>query len=126
MLLSSLMEQSRLTAVLIYGKIMRTNGYLQYLTHTEGGFNEDGEPIMGTDSWSTPVSCSIKTVTNNSKGRYDDGKFNQASYEVLVENSQIPIDTNRVRLVRHDVELGEYAVQGKPIPTTMDRVKIIV
>lgn len=126
MLLSSLMEQSRLTAVLIYGKIMRTNGYLQYLTHTEGGFNEDGEPIMDTDSWSTPVSCSIKTVTNNSKGRYEDGKFNQASYEVLVENSQIPIDTNRVRLVRHDVELGEYAVQGKPIPTTMDRVKIIV
>lgn len=126
MLLSSLMIQSRLTAVLIYGKIMRTNGFLQYLTHTEGGFNDDGEPIMGTDSWSTPVSCSIKTVTNNSKGRYEDGKFNQASYEVLVENGQVPIDTNRVRLMRNDVELGEYVVQGKPIPTTMDRVKIIV
>lgn len=126
MLLSSLMIQSRLTAVLIYGKIMRTNGFLQYLAHTEGGFNEDGEPIMGTDIWSTPVSCSIKTVTNNSNGRYEDGKFDQASYEVLVENGQVPIDTNRVKLFRHDVELGEYAVQGKPIPTSMDRVKIIV
>lgn len=105
---------------------MRTNGYLQYLTHTDGGFNEDGEPVMGTDAWSSPVSCSIKTVTNNSNGRYEDGKFNQASYEVLVENEQIPIDTNRVKLSRHDVELGEYAVQGKTIPTSMDRVKIIV
>ena len=126
MLLSSLMIQSRLTAVLIYGKIMRTNGILQYLTHTDGGFNDDGEPIMGTDSWSTPVSCSIKTVTSDSKGRYEDGKFNQASYEVLVENGQVPFDTNRVRLMRNDVELGEYVVQGKPISTTMDRVKIIV
>lgn len=105
---------------------MRTNGYLQYLTHTEGGFNEDGEPIMDTDIWSSPVSCSIKTVTNNSKGRYEDGKFNQASYEVLVESGKVPIDINRVKLARHDVELGEYAVQGKPVPTTMDRVIIIV
>lgn len=105
---------------------MRTNGYLQYLTHTEGGFNEDGEPILGTDLWSSPISCSIKTVTNTSNGRYEDGKFNQASYEVLVENGQVPIDTNRVKLSRHDVELGEYAVQGKPLPTSMDRVKIIV
>ncbi len=105
---------------------MRTNGYLLYLTHTEGGFNEDGEPIMGIDTWSTPIPCSVKTVTNNSKGQYEDGKFNQASYEVLVEDGQIPIDTNRVKLFRRDVELGEYAVQGKPIPTSMDRVKIVV
>jgi hypothetical protein len=105
---------------------MRTNGHLQYLTQTESNFNEDGEPIMGVSSWSSPVSCSIKTVTNNSNGRYEDGKFNQASYEVLVENEQIPLDTNRVRLYRYDVELGEFVVQGKPTPTSMDRVKIIV
>lgn len=105
---------------------MRTNGFLQYLTHTEGGFNEDGEPIDGIDNWSVPISCLIKTVTNNSKGRYEDGKFNQASYEILIEHGQVPIDINRVRLVRHEVELGEYAVQGKAIPTVMERVKIIV
>ena len=105
---------------------MRTNGFLQYFTHTDGGFNEDGEPIDGTGCWSTPISCFIKTVTNNSKGRYEDGKFNQASYEILVESEHVPIGINRVRLVRSDVELGEYAVQGKPIPTVMERVKIIV
>lgn len=105
---------------------MRTNGYLQYHIHTGGGFNEDGEPIPSVQSWSTPVTCSIRTVTNNSKGRYEDGKFNQASYEVLVESNKFPLDITRVKLVRDDMELGEYVVQGKPIPTIMERVKIIV
>ena len=94
--------------------------------HTDGGFNEDGEPIGGSDVWSGSIPCSINTVTNDSKGQYEDGKFNQASYSVLVGRNKIPLDTNRVKLVRNDVELGEFAVQGKPVPTTMDRVKIVV
>lgn len=106
---------------------MRTNGYLQYTIYSSGGFNEDGEPIaVGTATWSEAVPCHIKTVTNTSKGRYEDGKFDQASYEVLVETSNIPLDVNRVRLVRGKTDLGEFVVQGKPIPTVMERVKIVV
>lgn len=105
---------------------MRTNGYLQYQIHVAGGFDEDGEPIQSTSSWSEAVPCSIKTVTNSSKGRYEDGKFNQYSYEVLVEAYRFPTDINRVKLVRNDTELGEFAVQGKPTPTIMDRVIISV
>lgn len=106
---------------------MRANGYLQYCIYSQGGFDEDGDPIEGgVATWSETVPCSIQTVTNNSKGRYEDGKFNQASYEVLVENGTIPPDANRVRLVRGEVQLGEYPVQGKPIPTVMERVKIVV
>lgn len=106
---------------------MRTNGYLQYLIQTAGSFDDDGEPIQGANnSWSDPVPCSIKTVTNTSQGRYEDGKFNQYSYQVLVEEYHFPTDINRVKLVRNDTELGEFAVQGKPIPTTMDRVIISV
>lgn len=105
---------------------MRTNGYLQYLIHTAGGFDEDGEPIKGSDSWSDHVPCSIKTVTNTSQGRYEDGKFNQYSYQVLVEEYRFPIGINRVKLVRDDTELGEFAVQGMPTPTVMDRVIISV
>lgn len=91
-----------------------------------GGFNEDGEPDATVQSWSDSIPCNIKTVTNTSKGRYEDGKFNQASYEVLVESYHFPIDIKRVKLVRGKVELGEFAVQGMPTPTTMDRVIIIV
>lgn len=105
---------------------MRTNGVLQYQVVTKGGYNADGEPVAGSTSWSDPVPCSIRTVTNSSKGRYEDGKFNQYSYEVLVESANFPLGINRVRLTRGDTELGEYPIQGKPIPTTMDRVKIVV
>ena len=106
---------------------MRTNGTLQYSAPSAGGFNEDGEPIAaGTPSYSEDIPCLIRTVTNNSKGRYEDGKFNQASYEVLVETANCPLDINRVRLYRAGTLLGEYAVQGVPIPTTMNRVKIVL
>ena len=106
----------------ICGK-MRTNGILRYQIISETGFNDDGEPIA-SGSWSEEIPCSIKTVTNNSKGRYEDGKFNQASYEVLIET--IPLDVRRVKLERDGITLGEYPVQGLPTPTTMGRVKIIV
>ena len=51
----------------ICGK-MRTNGILRYQIISETGFNDDGEPIA-SGSWSEEIPCSIKTVTNNSKGR---------------------------------------------------------
>lgn len=102
---------------------MRTNGVLRYQIISRNGFNDDGEPIA-SDAWSDVIPCSIKTVTNNSKGRYEDGKFNQASYEVLVET--IPLDVRRIRLERDGILLGEYPIQGLPTPTTMGRVKIIV
>ena len=105
---------------------MRTNGYFQYSIHASNGFNEDGEPIATSPSWSENIPCSIKTIMNNSKGRYEDGKFNQTSYEVLVETANLPIEVTRIKLFRNGFELGEYAVQGLPTPTTMDRIKIVV
>ena len=106
---------------------MRTNGTLQYCILAEGGFNEDGEPIaVGTPTWSEEIPCSIKAITNNSKGRYEDGKFNQASFEVLVETANFPLDISRIKLERRGIVLGEFAIQGVPTPTIMDRVKIVV
>lgn len=107
---------------------MRTNGTLQYgiiALNTEL-FNQDGEPIAVGLTWSEEIPCSIKTVTNDSKGRYEDGKFDRASYEVLVETANLPIDITRVKLFRWGIDLGEFAVQGLPVPTTMNRIKIIV
>ncbi|MCC8175528.1 MAG: hypothetical protein LIO91_03750 [Bacteroidales bacterium] len=108
---------------------MRTNGSLWYLRSTaQGGFNEDGEPIEGVELWSDPIPCAIQTLTNTSKGRYEDGKFNQYSFEVLIEPSNLPVNValNRVRLRRLGVGLGEYVVQGLLEVTTLDRLKIVV
>lgn len=105
---------------------MRTNGTLQYCIFKGGRFNDNGEPIAGKLLYSDAIPCLIKTITNNSKGRYEDGKFNQYSYEILIETANIPFNVKRVRLNRDGIELGEFTVQGFPIPSTMDRVKIVV
>ena len=107
---------------------MRTNGTLKYsiIVPNSEIFNQDGEPIAVGISWSEDIPCSIRTVTNNSKGRYEDGKFNQYSYEILVETANLPIDVRRVKLFRCGIDLGEFAVQGLPVPTTMNRIKIVV
>lgn len=104
---------------------MRTNGTLQYNIHTGGGFNDDGEPVASVDTWSEDVRCFIRTATNET-GRYEDGAFIQASYEVLVEDGRIPLEANRVKLTRGKTELGDFAVQGIPLPLTMNRIKIVV
>lgn len=105
---------------------MRTNGTLRYCTFTEGGFNDDGEPIAGSEEWSDAIPCLIEVKTDSSDGIYEDGTFHQSSYEVLVEDGEVPLDVNRVRLVRGSVSLGDFEVQGRPLPTVMDRIKITV
>lgn len=105
---------------------MRTNGTLQYCITNTVVFDENGIPVNAICQWSNDVRCSIQTVTNKSDGRYEDGRFNQYSYSIFVEDGQVPMDINRVRIVRDGVELGEFAVQGMPVPTTMGRIKITV
>lgn len=104
---------------------MRTNGILKYCIPSMS-FNDDGEPSWGDTSWSDGMPCLIKPITNNSKGRYEDGKYSQASYEVLVESACLPNDINRIKLQRDGQELGEFAVQGIPTPTSMHRTILIV
>lgn len=107
---------------------MRTNGYLYYPNAvTAPQFDEDGVPLSTPSStWSDAVPCHIRTVSSTSKGTYEDGVFHQASYEVLVERNAIPENTQKVKLVRGAVELGEFQVQGYPETINLDRIKIIL
>jgi len=109
---------------------MRTNGILYYPTNaaTAPQFDEDGVPVVSTPSslWSDPVPCHIRTLSSSSKGTYEDGTFHQASYQVLVERNAIPEDTQKVKLERGGVTLGEFQVQGFPESINLDRIKIIV
>ena len=105
---------------------MRTNGTLQYSISSGGGFDEGGAPIPESETWSEEIPCSIKTVTNNSRGRYEDGRFDQTTFDVLVEYGTIPLSVTFVKLARNGVFLGDFRLQGKPIPTTMCRIKFSV
>lgn len=103
---------------------MRTNGILRYEVVREGGVDEYGEVIAPSSEWSEPVPCSIKTNSDNRKGKYEDGEFRQASFTVLVELTPFPYV--RVSLQRSGEELGEYRVLSSEPLTSVGRTQIIV
>lgn len=110
---------------------MRTNGYL-YIKQSAAasgeatGFDGDGDPISGTPTFSSPIPCSIKTVTDSRKGRYEDGIFRQASFEVLLEQPSEPFTAKEIRLERFGETLGDYSVQSVEQATLLGRIIITV
>ena len=105
---------------------MRTNGTMTYRTGAAvGQFDEDGQPIVAESEWSAPVRCFIKTNTHDNKGVSVSGTFTHEAYEVLIERIPGGLDTETVRLVRRNRELGEFKVQDIQ-EVSLDRIKIIV
>lgn len=110
---------------------MRENGLLyikQAPARSDGetGFDEDGNPIAGVPSYADPIPCYIRTVTDNRKGRYEDGVFRQASFEVLLEQPGEHFTASVVKLERYGDSLGEYTVQSIEPITTQGRIRITV
>lgn len=105
---------------------MRTNGFLQYEIIKKGSdFDKYGEPVTGASvEWSEPIPCSIKTNSDNCKGKYEDGEFRMASFTVLIEEQDF--NANRIRLERSGRELGEYRVQNIEDLEASGRIKITV
>lgn len=79
---------------------MRVNGTLSYLIEQTSSFDDDGVPTPAEPTWSQPVECWIQTNTHNERGTYQDGKFTQASYLVLIERQHLDRVPSRVRLKR--------------------------
>lgn len=105
---------------------MRTNGTMTYrICAAEGQFDEDGQPITADSEWSEPVRCFIKTNTHDNKGTSVSGTFTHEAYEVLIERIPEGLDTDTVRLVRGNRELGEFKVQDIQ-DVSLDRIRIIV
>lgn len=105
---------------------MRYNGTIQYEETTNGGKNEYGEPIPAQSGWSEPIKCSIKANTDTRKGKYEDGKFRQASYVVLLECQKIPPCISRVRITRYTENLGEHDILNIEPLITVGRIQILV
>lgn len=104
---------------------MRHNGVLYNQILTEGGLNEWDEPVAAVQSWDRPIPCVIKTNSDTRKGKYDDGKFRQASFTILIEGS-IGADLKRIKLRRGAEALGEFDVISIEPLTTVGRTQIIV
>ncbi len=105
---------------------MRANGTMTYRTGASAGrFDDDGQPIVAETEWSEPIRCFIKTNTHDNKGTSVGGTFTREAYEVLIERMPGGLDTDTVRLVRRNKELGEFKVQDIQ-DVSLDRIKIIV
>lgn len=105
---------------------MRTNGTMTYrIGAAERQFDDDGQPIITESVWSDPIRCLIKTNMHDNEGTSVRGTFTREAYEVLIERIPDGLDTDTVRLVRRNNELGEFKVQDIQ-DINLDRIKIIV
>jgi hypothetical protein len=106
---------------------MRTNGFLKYeIVKEVADFNEYGEPdTEAAVEWSEPVPCSIKTNSDNRKGKYEDGEFRVASFVVLIEE-QDKFSSSHIYLERSGEALGEYRIQATEALETVGRIQITV
>ena len=104
---------------------MRTNGSFQYEITNPGCFNEYGEPMESKTEWSDKIRCSVKVNSDTRKGKYEDGKFRQASYIVLTECRCLK-DVKRIRIERLTENLGEHDVLNIEPMTTVGRIQILV
>lgn len=106
---------------------MRINGSFSYEVTSPGGVNRHGEPIAATTAWSDPINCSIKANYDTRKGKYEDGKFRQASFVVLIESREIDMASiKRLRIMRGRENLGEYDVLSIEPLTSVGRIQITV
>ena len=97
---------------------MQYNGTIQYKVLSGGGLDGNGEPIISTVSWSEPIRCLYKTV-KHSNTIYQQGKFTDKSYEILIE-STVKLTNDRTQF------LGEFEVQDIEFVNRSGRVKITV
>lgn len=102
------------------------NGYISCKIIAGGGLDDDGYPILPSISWGEPIPCNIHANGQANVGVTTNGNvFETSAYEVLIE--QQPFTAEVVKLVRDDVDLGEFQVQGKPEQLNhIDNIKILV
>lgn len=100
------------------------NGTIQAKIMTEGGLDDNGNPIRPSEYWGVPIPCNIKTNQDSNRGKVDGNTFTIAAYEILIELQ--PFVGGRVKLVREGQELGEFSVQSSEPLTEVGITKILV
>ncbi len=103
---------------------MQYNGTIQYRILSGGGLDENSEPIKSDSSWSDPIRCLYRSV-KHTHGIYQQGKFTDSSYEILIESQEIEVDMVKLTNDRNKM-LGEFEVQDIVFLERSGRVKITV
>ena len=103
------------------------NGTLQVITKTGGGM-KNGRPVKVEESFGNPIPCNLKTITHDHRGKVVDGVFTRASFEVLVDLSDVPHFTAERVLLKDNrgMRIGEFRVQDIQHHDCVEAVKITV
>jgi hypothetical protein len=104
---------------------MITNGSIQKQVSSGTGLDENGDPVVSNPVWSEPIPCLIKTIKHDNKGIYPDGKFTQASFEILIEMQEFEAERILLKNSRNNFE-AEFEIQDIQFLDLVGRVKIIV
>ena len=108
------------------------NGKLGYTntTATAGDLDEHGMPVAASSTPSVEVVCTITTLSEDRKGRYDDGRYRNCMYSVTCNMEDVGVEFNLVKSVHlsHDIkgDLGNFQVQRIEFYTITQTVEIWV
>lgn len=91
------------------------NGTIEFKAKTAGGLDpESGYPMSAAAEWGEPYPCQWLPNSSNLLARVLGERFEQAAYEVLLEEQPLP-DSEQVRLTDADGEsLGEFSLRSRP------------
>ena len=109
------------------------NGTLTYADPTvaQSDLDEDGLPVAASESVTRKtVVCTISTLSEDRKGRYDDGRYRNCQYSVTFNLEEVGTGFNSVGSVSlsHDIKgnLGAFEIQRTEFLTLTQTVEIWV
>lgn len=67
-------------------------------------------------TWSEPIQCMYKAITDDKRGQYTDGQFQRSAYDVHIDTSVAPADVFKAKQAKlvslEGIELGTMTVQS--------------
>lgn len=90
-----------------------------------GGFNESGEPVADTYTWTEPVACLYFANVYNNRGTYQDGMFTQSEYNITTKDLNFTATEILLKDKNGNI-VCQKQVQRLEVLDAVKRVKIIV
>ena len=106
------------------------NGTMTYADPSQQQPDLDGNglPVAASSAARLSVICTISTLSENRKGRYDDGRYRNCQYSVTCNLEDVGTAFNSVKSVSitHDIKgsLGTFQVQRIEFYTITQTVEI--
>lgn len=89
------------------------NGVAIFKKQSSVTFDDNGHPLPSVAEL-LEVVCNITTLSENKKGTYEDGRYKNCTYSILIDYSSVDDNFNPVSVeLTHDKKgnIGEFTIQ---------------